>query len=160
MKVDKYFSSTAASKPNAKAQQVSFYSKREVSYLEHIVSAAGVHPDPSKPEAVFIYPVSNNVKELGQFLRLANYYRQFAADYSKVAERLHGFLWDSKCQDALNKFKHRLLSPPILAFLDFSQQFLLYIDASYSTIGRVLSHNQDGKERVIVYWSRQLQKVE
>ena len=52
------------------------------------------------------------------------------------------------------------MSPPILAFPNFSQQFILFTDASDSAIGGVLSQIRDGQERVISYWSRQLQKVE
>ena len=143
------------------------FAQREVKYLRHIVSTAGVHPDPAKTEAVSIYPIPNNAKELRQFLGLANYYRRFVVDYSKIAEPLHklltkenGFRWDSKCQNVFDELKHRLVSPPILAFPDFSQEFVLYTDALDSVIGGVLSQNQDGKERVIVYWSRQLKKAE
>jgi transposase InsO family protein len=143
------------------------FAQREVKYLGHIVSAAGVRPDPTKIEAVSTYPVPNNVKELRQFLGLANYYRRFVADYSNVAAPLHklltkenGFHWDSNCQSAFDELKNRLVSPPILAFPDFKEKFVLYTDASDSAIGGVLSQIQEGKERVIAYWSRQLQKAE
>lgn len=136
-------------------------------YLGYIVSASGVHPDPAKIEAVSTYPVLNNVKKLRQFLGLANYYHRFVADYSNVAAPLHrlltkenGFHWDSNCQNAFDELKNRLVSPPILALPDFKKKFVLYTDASDSAIGAVLSQIQEGKERVIAYWSRQLQKAE
>ena len=92
-------------------------------------------------KAVSTYPIPNNAKDLRQFLGLANYCR-FVVDYSRVAEPLHklltkenGFHWDCKCQNAFDKLKHRLVSPPILAFPVFSQQFILYTDALDSSIG-------------------------
>ena len=144
------------------------FMQREVKYLGHIVLAAGVQPDLGKIEAVSSYPVPKNAKELRQFLGLTNYYRRFIANYSRITGPLHrlltkenNFQWDQKCQHTFEDLKHRLVSPPILAFPDFRQEFLLlHIDASDSAIGGVLSQNQDGKERVIAYWSRQLQKAE
>ena len=52
------------------------------------------------------------------------------------------------------------MSPPLLTFPDFRQQFILYTDASDTAIGGILGQFQDGQERVICYWSRQLQKEE
>ena len=143
------------------------FARREVKYLGHIVSAAGVRPDPTKIEAVLTYPVPSNVKELRQFLGLTNYYRRFVVDYSKIAGPLHklltkerGFQWDSTCQHAFEHLRSKLVNPPILAFPDFRKQFVLYTDASDSAIRGVLSQDQEGEERVIAYWSRQLQKSE
>ena len=48
------------------------FAQREVQYLGHIVFAAGVRPDPAKTKAVSTNPVPNNVKELRQFVGLAN----------------------------------------------------------------------------------------
>ena len=144
-----------------------FFAQKEVHYLGHVVSAAGVSPDPAKVEVVSSYPVPTNVKELRQFLGLANYYRRFVPDFSKIAEPLHKLLrkgntysWYSACQEAFTALKHRLTTPPILAYPDFKLPFLLYTDASDFALGAVLSQVQDGKERVICYWSRQLTKPE
>ena len=130
------------------------FAQREVKYLDHIVSAASVQPDPTKIEAVSTYPIPKNGKELRQFLGLANYYRWFIANYSRIAEPFHRFLtkennfqWDLKCQHAFEDLKYQLVSPSILAFPNFRQEFILHTDASDSAIGGVLSQNQDGKER-------------
>ena len=138
------------------------FAKREINYLGHIVSAKGIHPDSAKVEAVSLYPIPKDVKEQLQFLGLTNYYHPFVANYSKIAEPLHkllrkgaDFQWDSNCQKAFDDLKHRLVSPPILAFQDFSRQFILYM-----AIGAVLSQSQNGQEQVISYWGRQLQKAE
>ena len=143
------------------------FAKRQVNYLGHIVAAKGIHPDSAKVEAVSLYPIPKDVKELRQVLGLATYYCRLVANYSKIAEPLHkllrkgaDFQWDSNCQKAFDDLKHRLVSPPILAFPDFSRQFILYMDASDTSIGAVLSQSQNGQEQVISYWSRQLQKAE
>ena len=54
-----------------------------------------------------------------------------------------------------------LTTPPVLAFPQFDREFLLATDASDSAIGAVLSQVDDnGTEKVIAYWSRQLTKAE
>ena len=137
--------------------------------MGHEVSADGIRPDPAKTEAVSNYPVSRNAKELKQFLGLSNYYRRFVKDYSKIAEPLFkllskegikNFSWSSSCQSAFEDLKKRLVFPPILAYPDFKQPFLLHTDASDYAIGAVLCQIQQGTERVIAYWSRKLQKAE
>ena len=140
------------------------FAQRQVKYLGYVVFAAGNQPDHTKTVVVSKYPVPRNVKELRQFLGLSNYYHRLIANNSKVAEPLHkllakskSFHWDSKCQDAFNELKHRLVNP---SFPDFTMQYVLHADASDSTIGAILSQTQDGRECVIGYWSRQLQKAE
>ncbi len=87
--------------------------QKEVLYLGHVVSAAGVRPNPAKTEAVSAYPVPKNVHDLRQFLGLANYYRWFVRDFSKIAEPLYqltrktakGFQWNSSCLRAFDALK-------------------------------------------------------
>ena len=56
--------------------------------------------------------------------------------------------------------QQRLVSPPILAYLQFEHIFTLATDASDSALGGVLSQVIDGQEHVISYWSRQLNRAE
>ena len=134
-----------------------------------VVSAESICPDPAKTEVVISYPVPTSAKEVKQFMGLCNYYRRFVKDYSKIAaplfkllskENAKFFAWNSASQNAFEELKSRLVSPPILAYPDFKQPFLLHTDASDAAIGAVLSQVQGGTERVIAYWSRKLQKAE
>ena len=67
-------------------------------------------------------------------------------DYSKIAaplfkllskENAKFFAWNSASQNAFEELKSRLVSPPILAYPDFKQPFLLHTDASDAAIGAV-----------------------
>ena len=51
---------------------------------------------------------------------------------------------------------HRLTSPPVMAFPDFTKPFVLHTDASQEALGAVLYQEQDGKLRVLGYASRTL----
>ena len=140
----------------------------EVRYLGHIVSAAGVKPNPCKVDAVSQYPAPTNVKELKQFLGLTNYYRKFIYNYAHTAEPLtkllrgskKQFCWTTSCQQAFDTLKSKLLTSPILGYPDFKIPFVLHTDASDTAVGAVLSQFQNDQEIVIAYWSRQLTKAE
>ena len=65
-----------------------------------------------------------------------------------------------QCEASFNTLKSKLTTPPILAFPKLIDPFIVSTDVSNGTISEVLSQIQDGHERVIVYWSRQLTKAE
>ena len=139
-----------------------------VGFLGHIVSATGVSTDPSKTEKVAEWPVPSTKREVQQFLGLANYYRKFVQDFASLAKPLHRlseknvwFSWTPDCQKAFELLRQKLVSSPILAFPDYSREFILDTDASDIGLGAVLSQIQDdGTERVVAYASRVLTKPE
>lgn len=62
---------------------------------------------------------------------------------------------------AFQELKTRLLTAPILAYPEVDgDEFILDTDATGYAIGGVLSQVQDGKERIIAYGSRCLDKAE
>ena len=140
----------------------------QVGFLGHIVSADGVQTDPAKTDKVAQWPVPKTKRETQQFLGLANYYRRFVKDFATIAKPLYRltektckFEWTDACQTSFEELRRRLVTTPILAFPDYTQQFTLDTDASDTGIGAVLSQVQpDGSERVIAYASRLLTKPE
>ena len=57
------------------------FALKEVRYLGHVVSQAGIKSDNDKIKAVSTYPVPRSIKALKQSLGLTNYYRWFIRDY-------------------------------------------------------------------------------
>ena len=53
-----------------------------------------------------------------------------------------------------------MISAPVLAFPNFDEQFLLYVDASSTGIGFAFAQIQNGKEVVIAYKGRGLNQAE
>ena len=51
-----------------------FFGQTSVKYLGHIVEAGSIRADTDKVEAIRTWPKPTTVKELQQFLGLANYY--------------------------------------------------------------------------------------
>ena len=143
--------------------------QREVKFLGHIVNEKGIKTDPSKIEAVQNFERPKCVKQLRGFLGLCNYYRKFIKDYSKVAgclESLCGrnkekLVWTEECDNAFKNLKLALTKTPILAYPDVNKEFYLDTDASFDTIGAVLSQKDSyGNERVIEYASHKMSKHE
>ena len=153
--------------------------QRRIKYLGHIISSEGIETDPDKTEAVAKWPAPTNIKELRRFLGFTGYYRKFVRDYAKVARPLHDLLvgvprkgkggkktvkwgpapvwkWAHECQEAFEELIRRLTSPPVLAFADFTEPFIVHTDASLDGLGAILYQKQAGHERVIAYASRGL----
>ena len=57
----------------------------EVRILGHVVSASGVSVDPKKVEAMMSWQRPKIVFEIRCFLGLAEYYRRFIKDFSRLA---------------------------------------------------------------------------
>ncbi|CAI7820602.1 unnamed protein product [Closterium sp. NIES-54] len=139
--------------------ELGFYS---MIYLGHIVTRDGVKPDAGKVEAISMMAAPVDVRGVREFLGCTSYYRRFIKGYAKVAHSLtqllhrdHPFEWTDKCERAFNALKLALISPPILAFPDFSTPFILHTDFSATALGAILAQKDGmGAERVVAYASR------
>ena len=140
---------------------------KSVPYLGFIAIPDGIQPDLKKVESVRTYPTPTNLKQIRSFLGLANYYRRFIPRFSHIANPLTNltkknqpFKWTTECQNAFDLLKEKHVSAPILAFPDFTQEFILHVDASGFAIGMVLTQIQNGSEAAIAYSSRTLNQSE
>ncbi|KAA0040695.1 pol protein [Cucumis melo var. makuwa] len=146
----------------AKFSKCEFWLK-QVSFLGHVVSKAGVSVDPAKIEAVTGWARPSTVSEVRSFLGLAGYYRQFVENFSRIATPLTQltrkgapFVWSKACEDSFQNLKQKLVTAPVLTVRDGSGSFVIYSDASKKGLGCVLM--QQGK--VVAYASRQLKSHE
>ncbi|KAA0060279.1 pol protein [Cucumis melo var. makuwa] len=142
----------------AKFSKCEFWLK-QVSFLGHVVSKAGVSVDPAKIEAVTGWTRPSTVSEVRSFLGLVGYYRRFVENFSRIATPLTQltrkgapFVWSKACEDNFQNLKQKLVTAPVLTVPDGSGSFVIYSDASKKGLGCVLM--QQGK--VVAYASRQL----
>ena len=64
------------------------FGKTCVKYLGHVVENGTVYADPDKLIAVRTWPKPEKVKELQQFMGLANYYAQYIPNFADIAAPL------------------------------------------------------------------------
>lgn len=141
--------------------------KKEVKFLGHVISEEGVATDPEKVKAVKTWPVPRDVHAVRSFIGTCCYYRRYILNFATIARPLHKltektspFVWTSECQDSFDRLKTALTTAPVLGYPNTTDPFILDSDASAFAIGAVLSQIQEGKERVIAYFSRTLNKSE
>jgi len=62
---------------------------REVEFLGVVIGPRGVEIQKEKIEEVLNWPAPRNVKEVQKFLGLANYYRRFIKNFTRIVALLH-----------------------------------------------------------------------
>lgn len=143
------------------------FGKRSITFLVHTVSADGVSTTSEKVKAVTEFKKPEKVEDIQSFLGLVNFYRPFIKNIAIMQQPLTALLrdnvkwqWTDIEQKSFDDIKVALTTAPVLGLPDPNKPFKLATDASDKGIAAVLSQKQDGKERVISYFSRQLKNAE
>ena len=145
-------------------------------FLGMIIDSTGLHPAPSKLEAIAKMPRPSNVETLRSFLGLTSYLRQFVKDYSIIAAPLTNILrnkefaskrarkttipWGAEEEAAFQGLRSALSSPTVLAFPDPNKPFELHTDASETGAGATLVQDVGGTPRVIAFASHRFSRTD
>jgi hypothetical protein len=99
------------------------FSKQELKYVGHIISADGIRPDPEKIIIKMREP--RDVTEVRCFLGMINQLAKFSSTLAELSAPLRELLhkdtlwtWDKPQQQAYDNLKKALTSAPILALYD------------------------------------------
>ena len=129
-----------------KASKCSFGAS-QVLFLEHVVSAQGVHTDPKMIEAVGNLYEPANIDQLRSFLGLAGYYRRFIPNFATVSAPLVAltkkhtkFLWNDAHTKAFTCLQRLLCQALVLSYPNFQQPFILQTDASNLVLVLAVNH--------------------
>ena len=121
----------------------------KVTYLGHNLSKTGIEVDPAKTHAVRTFPVPKTQRDVRSFLGLANCYRRFVPNFSKIASPLHRLLqkeskfeWTDPCQSAFDTLKEALVTAPMLTYPDLNDEFILTTNASIVSLGYILLYQR------------------
>ena len=138
----------------------------EIPILGVIVGKGQVQMETDKVKAVKEWKTSTKIKEVKIFLGFANFYRWFIKNFSHIARPLNELKgkkeqkWKEEQQRAFNELKDKIMSQPVLALPKRERKFQVETDTSGYAIGGVLSQEQDGKWKPIVFLSRIMQPAE
>lgn len=153
-------------------------------YLGFIISRDHVEPDPKKIQSIADWKQPTTVKAVQSFLGLANFYRRFIKDYSRIAaplseltklpkedEKLTKYQrkvkretrkieWGPEQEKAFQTLKEAFLSATFLTTVDPEQPIKLETDASKFAEGAVLYTKKDNRWRVAAFHSRKFTDTE
>ena len=86
-----------------------------------LVGMEGLRMDPAKLEVITTWPIPKSVHDVRVFLGLANFYRRFIRNFSKLAlpmttllKKNHLFRWDREAQSTFDALKTAFTTAPIL----------------------------------------------
>ena len=134
---------------------------KDMEYLGHMISEDGVRPSKEKVQAVLNMPVPKNDKSVKRFLGLGSFYRKYILHFAqrttnmrKLVKKDAKFIWTKECQEELDDIKSALTNDPVMAFPDWTREFIITTDASILGLGGILSQIYPEGERVIEYASR------
>ena len=141
--------------------------KEEIKYLAHQVSMQGVQPSDANLKAIAECVLLQTFMEIHAYLGLIDHYRWFIKGFAWIVQPLNEhparegasrkLEQVSLSEDALVAFqalKQACMSTPILAFADYTKDFLLKTDTSKEGLGAVLSQKQaDEQYHLVAYGS-------
>jgi transposase InsO family protein len=144
------------------------FGKPTLLFLGHIIGEDGISMDPDKLKAIQDWPPPRNVTQLQSFLGLANYYRRFVRNYSRVAAPLTALCtpkitdwpWKEEHEAAFQALKSALITAPVIHPPDLTQPFTVTTDASKFAVGAVLSQGKHPQVQTVAFESKKMTPAE
>ena len=118
-----------------------------IEYLGHVLNEAGLHPLPSKVEAITKAPIPVNAQQLRSCSGLVNYYGKFIPNLAIHLHSLNQLLqahkkwkWSQESSEAFRYVKKLITSACVLTHYNPELPITLAAGASAYGVGAVISH--------------------
>jgi len=109
---------------------------REIPFFGHLIGENGIHPDPTKIQAIVNMADRENFKELQTFLGMSNYLSCFTPKLASLSAPIHDlckkesdFCWGSEHREAFMKVKDKISGTTSLQFYDSKKPLILQVDS-------------------------------
>ena len=119
-------------------------------YLDTIISAEEVKPDPAKRAAISNMPIPTDKSAVRCLIGMVNFLANHIPNVSSITVPLCDqvkndvhFQWGPEQYKALNQIKSLLSDPPILQYFDPKAKSVIPADASQHGLGAVLLQKGD-----------------
>ena len=139
----------------------------EVKFMGHLVSAAGIKPDPDKVKAILELEPPRNKTEGRRFTGMVNYLSKFSAKLADLCRPIyavtgnrHDWYWGEDQRKSFDDIKLEISKAPVLSAFDISKRHRVSADSSGYAIGAVLLQLNDNNWQPVVYASRKLSDAE
>ena len=144
------------------------FAKKEVPFLGHLVSAAGIAPLRRHVEAVSAFPPPSDKPSLQRYLGLVNFFRRFLPAAALMLKPLTDALrstagawsWTPSMQSAFEASRAALTKAATLRHPRPGSPVALAVDASAQHIGAVLQQLEGSTWAPLAFYSRKLSEAE
>ena len=135
-----------------KPSMCSFF-QSEIVYFVHHVSHEGICASRENVCVIEEFPMLETFTQVHTFCGLVGHYWHFIKGFTHITRPLYNVLGKEvkmgqvqlppKAHKAVRVLKDKILSAPVLVFLDFDKPFLMEMDTSKEGLGAILSQKQD-----------------
>ncbi|KAK8924197.1 hypothetical protein KSP39_PZI019370 [Platanthera zijinensis] len=136
-------------------------------FLGHLLTPAGVEPNPDKVRAILELESPRNAKEVqrltGRLAGLSRFLSRAGEKCSPFFKSLRGgqkFEWTSECEEAFQALKKQLTQAPLLQGPKEGEDLFLYLGAGTEALSSVLVREEGKRQLPVYYVSRVLRKAE
>ncbi len=144
------------------------FAMQEVDYLGFKITKDGMRVSDKKIDAIIKLKPPDTNKLLYSFLCGINYYRSLIPMFGELTVKLYRMaedrkkkcVWSTETINCFEKLKQAIITAPVLAFPDFTKDFVINTDASMEAISGVLLQKQNGIWKPISFFSRKLTPTE
>ena len=135
-----------------KAAKSEFH-KNLVTFLSQVITPNGISMCPERRKTISSFPAPTTMKQLQNFLGLANSYRPFVDRFAAIATPLNAmtteaaeslaFAMSRTALQSIQQLKDALTSAPVLRHLDPKLDTMVETDALISALSGILSQKHD-----------------